>query len=193
MKEPRRMPGEYLDLATERVNARWPGYRQPEEFGYDFRDWVSPYTKGAHRLHGIALVLQDWSSADSLSGGPDPGIQIHGREVGRRTNRILDELLSRVLHLSLADVYGFSVHQARRISSRVLGKDVTAAVQQFTRRELEIANPTMILALGRVPYPALHRIGIDCYKLPHPAARIAIDAHERAWRAALELPADRNW
>jgi hypothetical protein len=55
-------PSLYLDLAYKCATTFFPGYKQPEEFGYDFKDWVSPYTKTAHALDGIAVVLQDWSS-----------------------------------------------------------------------------------------------------------------------------------
>ena len=92
------------ELAQSRVQARWPGYQQPEDFGYDFRDWVSPYTKPACTLGGIALVLQDWASADGLRGGPVPDIQEYGRTRGLRTNKVLESLLDRV-SLALADVY----------------------------------------------------------------------------------------
>jgi hypothetical protein len=52
------MPPEYLELARKRVEMCWPGYQQPEEFRYNFRDWVSPYTNGAHALGGIAASPQ---------------------------------------------------------------------------------------------------------------------------------------
>lgn len=44
-----RMPAAYLALATERANeACWPHF-QPEAFKYEFRSWVSPYTKAPTR------------------------------------------------------------------------------------------------------------------------------------------------
>ena len=73
------MPQAYRELAASRATARWPGYLQPEDFGYDFRDWVSPYTKSAHAFGGVAVVLQDWSSADTLRSGFDPDVQEFGR------------------------------------------------------------------------------------------------------------------
>ena len=57
------MPAEYLELACKRRKTRMPGYSHPEDYGYEFQEWVSPYTKGAHTLGGIAIVLQDWASA----------------------------------------------------------------------------------------------------------------------------------
>lgn len=96
---------EYRELARSRVQARWHGYQQPEDFGYDFREWVSPYTKTACTIGGIALVLQDWASADGLRGGPVPDIQEYGRTRGLHTNKVLEALLGRLFGLALADVY----------------------------------------------------------------------------------------
>ena len=71
-----RMPPRYLELAKKRADAKCPRHKQVEEFGYDFREWVSPFTKGACRLGGIALVLQDWASSEKLAGQVDPDIHI---------------------------------------------------------------------------------------------------------------------
>jgi hypothetical protein len=130
------MPKAYLDLANERVNTRWPGYAQPEDFGYDFREWVSPYTKGAHTLGGIAVVLQDWSSSDTLRAPIDPSIQEHGRTLGLRTNRILEALLLRLFGATLADVYAtnaFPFIKQGGISKGIPRSDVIAAARLFTR------------------------------------------------------------
>ena len=88
-------PRAYQALARSRVETQWPPYQQPEAFGYDFREWVSPYTKTACMLGGIALVLQDWASADGLRGAPDPDVQEYGRARTLRTNRVLESLVGR--------------------------------------------------------------------------------------------------
>src|SRR5262245_634701 len=133
------MPTTYRDLARARVAARWPGYQQPEDFGYDFRDWVSPYTKSACRLGGIALVLQDWASADGLAGGPDPEIQKYGRKPSLRTNVVLSKLLRRIWGLSLAEVYAtnaFPFIKGGSMSNRLPLRDVAKAAQLFAAVEL---------------------------------------------------------
>ena len=59
-------------LARERCGLRVQGFGHPEDFPkpdrkYDFRDFVTPYTKGAGQVDSeIMIVLQDWSSADKL-------------------------------------------------------------------------------------------------------------------------------
>ena len=99
----------YTALAKIRATSRWPGYKQPEDFGYDFRDWVSPYTKGAHTLGGVAIVLQDWSSEEKLLEGVNPEVQLYGRTLGLRTNKRLGILLSSVLKTSFADIYATNI------------------------------------------------------------------------------------
>ena len=183
------LPPEYSELARSRVQARWPGYQQPEDFGYDFRDWVSPYTKTACTLGGIALVLQDWASADALRGGPVPDIQEYGRTRGLRTNKVLESLLDRVFGLALADVYAtnaFPFIKRGGMSNAIPFGDVVKAVRLFAAAELAIVRPTMVIAVGAVAHAALERVGISSIRVPHPAARIGNGgAHELAWRKAL--------
>lgn len=183
------MPLAYLALANERVNTAWPPYQQPEDFGYDFRTWVSPYTKGAHTLGGIVLVLQDWASVDGLSGPPDAGIQNIGRAASRQTNQRLEHLLGSVFGLSIAQTYAtnaFPFVKPGSMSSRLNTGDVKTAVGQFLSKELAIVKPKLILALGAVTYTALHSADIDCVRLPHPAARIGgVAKHKAAWCTAL--------
>lgn len=189
------MPNGYQALATQRVQAKWPGYSQPEEFGYDFREWVSPYTKSAHALGGVAIVLQDWASADRLSSGVEPAIQQHGRDPELLTNRRLDTLLHRVFNLTIDQVYvtnAFPFVKPGEMSGPVPTSDLFKSVVTFTSPELELVRPTMVLALGKLPSEALMRAGVRAIALPHPAARIgSIDAHEAHWRRALNR-AGRN-
>jgi hypothetical protein len=180
---------EYLTLARERAAAQCAPHRQPEDFGYDFRTWVSPYTKGAHRFGGLALVLQDWASADGLSGQLDPEIQFYGRTPTLLTNVRLERLLNNVLGVSLVDIYAtnaFPFVKAGGMSAGLRSSDVLQAARQFVVRELELVKPTAVLALGAVAHLALRQCGVSCIRLPHPAARIGgLLRHEAAWRVAL--------
>ncbi|MEB2319689.1 MAG: hypothetical protein OZ935_13645 [Pseudomonadota bacterium] len=179
----------YAGLAAQRVSSAPDGYRQPEHFGYDFRDWVSPYTKGANTRGGIALVLQDWASEDGLKGGPDERIAELGRNPGIRTNKVLEALLNRILGLSLSEVYAtnaFPFVKRGGMSSPIPQKTVYATARRFLLPELEIAEPRVIIALGSVARRTLESAGITCIHVPHPAARIGgLVAHEQAWRSAL--------
>ena len=179
----------YADLAALRVSSAPEGYLQPEHFGYDFRDWVSPYTKGANRRGGIALVLQDWASEEGLKGGRNERIAELGRNPDIRTNKVLEELLRRILGLSLNVVYAtnaFPFVKQGKMSSAIPQRTVNAMAGRFLVPELKIAEPQVVLALGSVARRTLEGVGIACIHVPHPAARIGgLTAHERAWRAAL--------
>ena len=183
------MSPEYLSLAQKRVEAICSPHKQPEDFGYDFRTWVSPYTKGAHKVGNVALVLQDWASADGLGVEPDPDIQLYGRTRNLLTNVRLEQLLREVLGLRLSDVYAtnaFPFVKAGGMSASIRRRDVQNAASQFLALELKLANPAVVLALGAVAHSALLGCGVPCIRLPHPAARIGnVTQHERIWRAAL--------
>lgn len=168
------MSPDYLALAAKRVATVWPPFQQPEDFGYDFRSWVSPYTKGANTIGGIAIVLQDWASADGLAEGPDPDVQRYGRTRSLLTNKRLEDALLAATGLSLQDVYAtnaFPFIKPGGMSSGLRIKDITQAVQQFTKTELELARPTVVVSLGVLTHRALTRAGINSIHLPHPAAR----------------------
>jgi hypothetical protein len=184
------LPPDYLALAAKRVAAQCSPHKQPEDFGYNFRRWVSPYTKGAHRLGGIAVVLQDWASADSLAGPLNPAIQLQGRTPTLLTNVRLEHLLEQVFGLRLAEVYAtnaFPFVKAGGISAHLRMGEVRDAASEFAIRELELAKPTVVLALGAVAHAVLRGFDVDCVRLPHPAARIGgASRHEAAWREALK-------
>ena len=182
------LPSLYLDLAHKRASTCFPGYKQPEEFGYDFKDWVSPYTKTAHAFDGIAVVLQDWSSEDKLSQGVIPAVQKYGRDPDLKTNKILDRLLREVLNLSVEQTYATNVFPYIKpgdISKPIPFPDVTRAAREFAVPELRLARPSRILALGKMASTALREVGVECIALPHPAARMSISAQVEAWRREL--------
>lgn len=183
------MPTEYLALAKARYEHVCAPYRQPEEFGYDFREWVSPYTKGAHVFGSIAVVLQDWASEDKLAGGRIEELQRYGRLRDLRTNRMLEQLLQQVLDFAIEEVYvtnAFPFVKVGSMSSRLNASDVRAAARHFASEELRIVKPKQVLALGAVAHLALVDAGVPCVRVPHPAARIGgLDEHAEAWSEAL--------
>src|SRR5688500_3213976 len=95
-------------LAHKRTLLKRAGYSQPEDFfGYDFRLFVSPISKGAYNVDAeYFFVLQDWSSAGKLTcQGFDVDVAGLGRDPKLRTNRKLSRLLSDALGLTFADIY----------------------------------------------------------------------------------------
>lgn len=185
------MPKEYLELAKKRSETNREGYTQPEDYGYDFRDWVSPYTKGANKTEGIFIVLQDWTGSDTMDEIPDAEAQEYGRTLELKTNIKLESLLQIVFGLGIKDVYATNVFpfiKAGSISSRILIKDIRKAANIYLKKEIEIAKPTLIIALGNMAASGLQSIGIEHVHLPHPAARIgSIDKHEKIWREKFNL------
>lgn len=183
------MSPEYLALAAERRATQPAPHLQPEDFGYDFSSWVSPYTKGACAGGGVAVVLQDWASADGLSGPPKAEIQLHGRMPALLTNRRLETLLEKVLGLGLSDVYATNVFPFVKrggMSAPIRSPEVLRYARQFAVRELQLAEPVVVLALGAVAHATLNACGVKNVALPHPAARIgSVAAHDSAWRSAL--------
>lgn len=164
----------YVALARKRVETDWPPFQQPEDFGYDFRDWVSPYTKGANQMNGIAIVLQDWASADGLQGPLDGDVQRIGRTRSLLTNRRLENALKTSLGLRLDQTFATNVFPFIKpggMSANLRLKDLVSSAESFTKKELEIVQPKTIVALGVQVQKALGRAGIDAIALPHPAAR----------------------
>jgi restriction system protein len=176
----------YLELAAKRVATRWPPFRQPEDFGYDFREWVSPYTKSAHASGSLAIVLQDWSGTDMLEAEFDPEVQQYGRKPTLKTNRFLDSLLDRVLGLQIGDVYVTNVFpfvKPGSISAGIGLRNLVKSAETFAVHELRLAQPTQVVALGSHTHAALTRAGVPAVALPHPAARgLSLDAHAKRWR-----------
>jgi len=179
----------YAELARRRLTTRWGDYGHPEDYGYDFRDFVSPYTKSACNLRAdVMLILQDWASHDGLTaGGFKPVIQKHGHDPELRTNIRLKELLRRHLNLRLVDTYAtnaFVFIKPGGMSSNIPTGDVARSISNFTAPEIALVRPRLVLALGSRVAKALRAAGIDCVALPHPAARISNARMDTAWHAA---------
>ena len=159
---------------------------QPEQFGYDFQDWISPYTKGACTTGGLAIVLQDWASEDALAAGFNECIAALGRDPTRHTNRALERLLFEGLGTRLVDNYATNVFpyvKPGKMSAAVPQFLVNEMVKRFTVHEIRLAKPMIVLALGKVAQAALRYAGVKCVCLPHPAARIGgFQVHLRAWQ-----------
>jgi uracil-DNA glycosylase len=57
------------------------------------------------------------------------------------------------------------------MSSNLRLRDLLRTVGEFTKPELELANPAVVVALGSLTQKALARSGVKAVSLPHPAAR----------------------
>lgn len=184
------MSSQYLALAEERRATKCVPHKQPEDFGYDFRTWVSPYTQSANKYRGVAVILQDWASEDGLCGPVDDEIQRYGHKPSLLTNKRLKCLLAEVLGLKLCDVYAtnaFPFVKSGAMSAPLRRTDVRNVSRKFLARELQFAQPTLVLALGEIAFFAISECGVQGIHLPHPAARIGgLAKHEAVWREALQ-------
>ena len=178
-----------LDLARLRVQTRWKGYLHPEDYGYDFRDLVSPYSRTAGNVNAdVMLFLQDWSSHDRLEKrGFNPLVAQYGHTPSLKTNLRLKALLLQHLGLQLQETYGtnlFPFIKAGGASASIPKRDLVRAAEMFGVPQIEIVKPRIVLALGSSTADALRRAGGHVYELPHPAARISNAEMNEAWRGA---------
>lgn len=184
------MPIEYLNLAAQRSAANPAPYRQPEDYGYDFKSWISPYTKGAHTVNSVALVLQDWASDEKLTQGFNLSLQEYGRILDLATNRRLGCILKAIFDFHIEQTYVTNVFlfiKPGHMSSAIPAKDVLNCAQHYLLPELNIIKPNLILALGQQAHNALATLGVQHVQVPHPAARIGNTAvHINKWVAALK-------
>src|SRR5262245_21737517 len=97
-----------LELAKKRKTTNWPGYDQIGDYhdGAYECDFVSPSTKSAGNLDAeIFILLQDWSSDESLRGLLDFDCVRYGLTRTLPTNKKLIELLRCHFGVELGDVY----------------------------------------------------------------------------------------
>lgn len=136
-------------------------------------------------------VLQDWFGAAVLARGVDPDVQRLGRSPRLKTNRYLEALLQRVFNRGIAEVYvtnAFPYIKPGGMSAAVPKRLLRDAVAQFTKAELALAQPEIVLGLGASVADALQSSDVECICLPHPAARIGnVASHERVWRERIPL------
>lgn len=180
-------------LARRRCCESWPGYRHPESyFGFDFRDFVSPYTKSAGNVNAeVMIVLQDWASDDGLmKAKPDARLRVSqlGYDPKLRTNKNLERLLKNNFGLRLSDTYvtnAFPFIKSGNMSAPISTQDVRRAVEMFAVEEIRIVRPRLVLTLGQRAQKAFQEFrlppDIIIEQLPHPAARMSLEEMDAAW------------
>jgi len=190
------MRKQYLNLATQRYATRPGPFKNPEDLGFDFRRWISPYTKCAHTIGDIAIVLQDWGSVHGFR-KIKPEVRRLIQETGRnpylRTNTRLDFVLEKVFGKHIGDVYitnAFPYVKPGSMSSRISMSTLKKTVVQFTIPELELANPKKIFVCGAATFAAISGVCAGSVlrdrliKVPHPAARIDTRSLLAIWEKA---------
>jgi len=155
---------ELLALARKRQAARWSGYNCIGDYheGRYECDHVSPYTKSANNFDAeIMVVLQDWSSDQSMSGAFDEESAQLGHTPKLPTNRNLKRLLKDIFGVELKDIYAtnlFPFIKLGGISQPIRPRDLHEAARLFTLPEIHIVKPKLVICLGLVTFNALREV-----------------------------------
>jgi restriction system protein len=150
-----------LSLAQKRKTTRWPGYGQIGDYhnGAYECDFVSPYTKSAGNIDAeIFVLLQDWSSDESLCGSLDADCVRYGLTRTLPTNKRLVELLRSNFGVELADVYAtnlFPFIKKGGMSSSIPMRDLIAAAKEFALPQIQIVRPKLVVCLGLNTFNAI--------------------------------------
>jgi len=158
-----------LALAQKRKMTIWPGYNRVGDYhcGVYECDFVSPYTKSAGNVNAeIFVLLQDWSSDESLSGSLDSDCVQYGLTRTLPTNRRLVELLRQHFGVELEDIYAtnlFPFIKRGGISSSIPMGDLIRAAQEFALPQIQIVHPKLVICLGLNTFNAVR---IACEHTP---------------------------
>lgn len=150
-----------LQLAKKRQNDVWPGYHSIGDFHEGIYECahVSPYTKTAGNLNAdLFILLQDWSSFDSLSGPICCDSIKYGHTVSIFTNSNLKNLLRQHFDLTLEQTYGtnlFPFIKPGPMSARIPQGLMRRAADEYGLPQIEIINPKLVICFGLATFNAL--------------------------------------
>lgn len=150
-----------LALAQKRKSTRWPGYGQIGDYhdGAYECNFVSPYTKSAGQVNAeIFILLQDWSSDESLRGSLDSDCVLYGLTRAFPTNKKLVELLRHHFGVELEVVYAtnlFPFIKRGGISNSIPKGDLIRAAQEFALPQIQIVRPKLVVCLGLNTFNAI--------------------------------------
>jgi len=167
-----------LRLAKERQSTRWPEYSCIGDYhgGVYECNFVSPYTKTAGNVDAeIMVILQDWSSDNSLSGPFDEDSATLGYSRHVETNINLIRLLHETFGVTLQDVYGtnlFPFIKLGPMNAPIPQRDLIRAASEFALPQIRIVNPKLVICLGCKTFDALRRA---CDLMPCRTVSSAID------------------
>lgn len=169
---------ELFELAKKRQKTKYKDYKNIWEFPQigDWSNFVSPYTKSANNFDSnIMVMLQDWSSEDTLGKSKDKDIDDMikcGYTQRFPTNMKLIELLGKHFDVKLNKIYAtnlFPFIKKGGSSSRIPQKDLIFAAKEFGLPQIKIINPKIVICLGLPTFNALRKAKdsklVNCYRL----------------------------
>jgi hypothetical protein len=148
-------------LATKRQDAKWPGYKGIGDYHHGAYEcpYVSPYTKTAGNIDAeIMVILQDWTSDESIRRGLDSDSITYGYTRGLYTNRNLVRLLETYFGVSLKDVYGtnlFPFIKMGHMGASIPRRDLVRAAREFALPQITIVRSKLVICLGLATFNAL--------------------------------------
>ena len=150
-------------LAKIRQTTRWEGYKRIGDYqrgAYECQ-YVSPFTKSAGNVDAeVFVLLQDWSSDDSLRLGLDDETVTLGHTPSLATNRNLMRLLRSAFGLTLADTYAtnlFPFIKLGPMNAPIPQRDLIRAAREFALPQIQIVRPKIVICLGLVTFKAMQR------------------------------------
>jgi len=154
-----------LRLGDRRKATRRDGYKCLGDFhnGCFECDYVSPWTKGGKNVDAkVMIVGQDWASADMLERDPpDNQMAVLGFDQDLPTNKNLNELLERYFSLKRGECYLtnlFPFIKQGAASANIPMEDLVWSAREFTREEIRIVSPNLVICLGLRTFHALMRV-----------------------------------
>jgi uracil-DNA glycosylase len=148
-------------LAQKRKTDVWPGYFSIADFhgGIYECDYVSPYTKTAGNLNAdVFVMLQDWSSTDSLNGPICHDSIKYGHTVAKFTNSNLKELLQQHFGIKLSQTYGtnlFPFIKPGPMNAGIPQRLMDRAAIEYGLPQIEIIKPKLVICFGKSTFNAL--------------------------------------
>ena len=122
-------------------------------------DYVSPITKSGGNVNAdVMIVLQDWASSDWLK-NPEALKEVkEGCDRSSATNKNLDYCLRHHFRLDRSDCYLtnlFPFVKRGAMNAKIGNKDLICCARTFTRLEIEIVSPKLVICLGNLTFNAL--------------------------------------
>lgn len=152
-------------LAEQRKADRLPGHFCIGDFhdgAYDRHDYVSPWSISAHNPDAsIMIFLQDWTSADSISGSLDVIAAEIGYTPSLPSNRNLINMLQKHFNSELKDVYVsnlFVFVKPGGMSARIPMRDMLYSATEYALPQIRIVRPRLVICLGAATINAIRRM-----------------------------------
>jgi hypothetical protein len=143
------------NLGSLRQKSCYEGYYSVSDFhnGKYESEFVSPYTNSAGNFNSsIIILLQDWSSEESLALPFDEETAKLGYTPDLTTNHNLIELLKETFDLKLKEVFVTNVFpfiKKGSISSAIPQRDINKAFNEYCRPQIDIVIPKLVICCGK--------------------------------------------